>query len=290
MTTGAFSKVSGNRKQVSGIYTKVSGSRKKIIKGYTKVNGALKLVYLTDFWRIDGLAASHCIGAFKFKGAASASEALKDLSGHGNTLSNSGCSWDSSGFSVPAGGYLDNGTIKGSCRSIVAKIASSWAGNLCPLSGGWGGINVWLGTPFCTKSFAYVYAGIGVGHGNGLSTLYGGSLPMSYVTIGSGSTNGAIGFTLGGEVLYRDGSVVSRVVAHHDSYGSDTQWTGFIAANLPRLIGGRAHGSTQGRWDDEGNLSPYVGNFKITAFAAYDVDLSQAQHQAVVHNLSIAGL
>lgn len=108
---------------------------------------------------------------------------------------------------------------------------------------------------------------------------------MSYVQITSAAATGVFGFTLSGEALYRNGSAVSKTIAHHDSYGGDTQWTGFIAADIPRLIGGRAHGTNTGKWNSEGNLPSAVGNFVVSAFSVYDKALSQAEHQLIYKNM-----
>ena len=228
------------------------------------------------WWLADGMSEGNCLAAYQLKGRYSQADALTDMTGHGYGLTNSGGSWSSgSGMYLAAGAYLDNGGLRGSStKSIIIKVVSSWAAHVCPLTGGWGNINVWLATSFCTKSFAYVAGGVGIGHQNGLSVLYdSGGLPMSYVQLCNTSQTGTFGFTLSGEALYRNGTGVSKYIAHHDSYGSDTQWTGFIAANLPRLIGGRAHGSTTGKWNDEGNLG-VTGNFTVSAFAVYNINLS----------------
>ena len=78
--------VSGVARQVKNIYVGVSGVARKVKKAYVGVNGVARLVYSSDWWCPTGVSTSSVLAAYRFKGAASESAALTDLSGHGYTL------------------------------------------------------------------------------------------------------------------------------------------------------------------------------------------------------------
>ena len=133
-----FVGVGGKARQVKNIYVGVSGKARKVKRAYVGVGGKARLVYSSDFWAPIGVAAANCLAAYKFKGAASESAALTDLTGHGYTLSKvasnwryveatqhyNSPSWSSSGFSLGDWCGLNNTTLKGKDPvSVVARFS-----------------------------------------------------------------------------------------------------------------------------------------------------------------------
>jgi hypothetical protein len=192
------------------------------------------------------------MAVYQFKNAKTESDALKDMSGNGYSLSKSeNASWSSSGFSLNNNNYLNNNTLKSNSASIVMKISSGSAKYACIL-GSCGGRGLWLSTPFLTQSFAYHYSGtFGVTNENGLSTAYEyGTLALNKVRIASSFyASGVIGYTYSGNDAYKDGSAISLSNAAYDGY----TWSGFIADTVPRLVGGYvnpdANTTDQNRWN-----------------------------------------
>ena len=178
------------------------------------------------WWSLDGVSDANVLGAWRFKGRNTKAAAVTDLTKNNRTLDGQGdCSWSqSSGITVSVENrnsvtarYLDNSTIRNNCKSAVLKISgiNRLAGT--PLTGGWGGISVWLNTPFATQSFWYDNSGkAGIAHGNGRSVNAGGSLARTAVQVATTGDYGSactIGFTLDGETLYRDGVASSKAIA-----------------------------------------------------------------------------
>ena len=244
------------------------------------------------FWLLDGMTYAQCLGAYRFKGAINtAADALKDLTGHNNNLSNSGCSWSASnGFYVPMQSYLDQASLRssGSIQTVVMKISGASHNNAAlPLTGNWGGVGVWLSTPFTTGNFWYEQSlTLGVTHGNGLSVNYQtdythGTLPRTSVqTAGSFYSSGVIGFTLSSESVYVNGSGIGKSIATYSSHG---EWSGYIAAVVPRLVGGYNDGSGSG-WASLSNHS-FGGAFSIHAMAIYSKALSASEHRQVYQKM-----
>ena len=254
------------------------------------------------WWLINGVTNANVIAAYKFKKRNSQSDALKDLTGHGNTLTNNGCSWASgSGFTVSmenrnsvTAHYLDNSTVRSNCNSIVMKIASVSRTFALPLTGGWNGnLAVWLNTPFATQSFWYDNSGsAGITHGNGMnaSMREDGTLARTSVqlaTTGSYGSGGTIGFTKNGEVLYLNAVASSKAVASyvHPQGGDHGEWTAFWSAGIPRLVGGNPP-----QYNDSASYNSaahwiFAGSFSILAMACYNVNLSAYQHQEAYKNM-----
>ena len=77
--------VSGKARDVRG-WVGVDGVARKVVRGLVGVNGIARLFYESDFWTAGGISTANCLAAYQFKGAASETQALKDLTGHGYTL------------------------------------------------------------------------------------------------------------------------------------------------------------------------------------------------------------
>lgn len=293
-TPKTYAGVSGIARTVKKIYAGVNGTARQVKKVYAGVNGIARLVYVADWFTNNGtIPVSNVLGAYSFKGAASAADALKDLTGHGKTLTNNGCSWSSgSGFWISIGPkqYLDSSALRAAgIKSFVMKIANGNAHQYAAtaLTGNWTGtnVNIWLNTPFCCQSFSYWNSGgLGIAHQNGLSVEYSndygvkGTLPMNYVRLDSAYSNGVLGFTLSNETLYNNGSAIGMSNASKSGKGN---WHGFIAAGVPRLIGGVAEpGANNGRWDWLGKHS-FNGAFNVLYAAFYNINLSQTQHSQI---------
>lgn len=230
------------------------------------------------WYSLDGYSDANVLGAWKFNKRNSESDALKGLT-NGRTLSNSGCAWSSgNGFYVDGSHYLDHSSLRssGNMKSIVMKISGAWGGNYKALTGNWGGISVWLKTPFQWGSFAWAYYHSGVAHGAGTSidsTSGSANLARENVRLMGGELgNGVVGFSnTGWGALYKDGSSVSLSNAK-DSNGHPWTWWQTTTVGIPRLVGGT------------GAISEGVvmnGYFYVSALAIYDVVLSAAQHEKI---------
>lgn len=120
-----YAGVSNTARQAEGIYVGVNNVARKVKRAYVgDENNVARLVYEdNDAWWLAGgsIAASACLGAFKFKNAASQSDALLDLSESGNNLSQSGSiSWAAStGFYLAKAAYLQNTTINNAAVKTV---------------------------------------------------------------------------------------------------------------------------------------------------------------------------
>lgn len=125
MTKSMYMGVSGVARKVKKFYVGVSGTARTVKKAYVGVNGVARLFYTSDFWLPGGLAASACLAAYQFKGAASEAAALTDLSGHGYTLTKSNSpTWTSAnGFYFGSGAYLGNATLNAlkTVKTIVIR-------------------------------------------------------------------------------------------------------------------------------------------------------------------------
>lgn len=154
----AFVGISSKARKIDKIYVGVSSKARRVRRVYAGVGGKARLVYKSDWWVPSGLAASSCLGAYQFKGAASATAAKTDLSGHGYTLTVSGPSWNSSkGFwidpAVGAGSYpyyctIYNNTLAAAAiKSIIIRYSFDTTGEYCIVeSGGSDGYALlWLG-------------------------------------------------------------------------------------------------------------------------------------------------
>lgn len=277
--------VSSKARQVKNIYVGVSSVARKVKKVYAGVGGKARLVYAADWFTNSGsIATSNVLGAYNFKNATSATTALNDLSGHGNTLTNSSAVWSSSGYQCSAYKYLDNSTVRSNSKTIIMKITSGDSGGGALPLGSCGGLGLWLSTPFCTQSFWYEVSGtLGVTHENGLSVEYsgGGTLPMNYVRIASAFYGGhVLGFTYSGEALYANGSAISLSVASYSNqYGSHGNWTGYICSQVPRLVGGYNDGSGSG-WASLSNVT-FAGSFIVQYLAVYSIALTAAQQSQI---------
>lgn len=250
-------------------------------------SGALK----TQFWMASGISYSDVLAAYQFKGVNTQSEAISDLSGHGRTLSNTGCTWSTgNGFYVPMNSYLDHSTLRssGSIKSIVMKISGAgFGGGATPLSGNWGGIGIWLSTPFCTQSYWYEVSGrFGVTHGNGSSVNNGGSLARTSVETDGAITSGVIGFTLSGEVAYLNGSAISKSIAT-DPHNNHGEWSAYICQVVPRLVGGYNDGSGSG-WASLSHVT-FGGYFYVQYMAIYSKNLSASEHAGVASLMNSMG-
>lgn len=119
--------VSSKARQVSGIYVGVSGKARKVTKVYVGVSGKARLVFSADFWTAGGVAAANCLAAYQCKGAASATAALTDLTGHGYTLTkHGGATWASAtGYTMDNWGSLQNASLDGKeIKSIVVRFGN----------------------------------------------------------------------------------------------------------------------------------------------------------------------
>ena len=248
------------------------------------------------WWLINGIINENVVAAYKFNGRNSVSEALKDLSGHGNTLTNNSCSWSASdGFTVSVANqgsvtahYLDNSSVRASCKSIVMKIASVSRIGILSLSGGWNGLSVWLSTPFATQGWWYENSGAaGFAHGNGINTDQrpDGTLPRTSVqlaTSGNYGSGGTIGFSGTSEAIYLDGTASSKAVATFPDHG---EWTAYWSADIPRLIGGIPPLYDSGAAYNSAAHWIHNGSFTVQAFAAYNVDLNASQQADAYKNM-----
>ena len=235
------------------------------------------------WWILDGMSPSDVLAAYTFTNRNSASDALKDLTGHGYNLSNSNAGWSSAngfGMSVSEDKYLDNWSLRNAgIASIVMKITGGWYYAGTPLTGGWGGASVWLNMPFEVQSFWPYHYGFGIAHSNGLSIDYEsqyatGTLARENTRInGSSPTSGVIGFTNSGwGSLYLNGSGVSLSNAYGSGAAYSGPWTRYYAADIPRLIGGtgtQAQGCT------------IQGSFTVRGMAVYKKSLSASEHSAI---------
>ena len=301
-----YNGVSGVRRDQK-IFVGVSGGVRNVIKAYVGVSGTPRLCFTGDFWRIDGLAVSACIAAYRFKGASSASAALNDVvPGHTNTnLTNYNTTpwYSDSGFGVDIGynRYLDNSTVRnGGIKSWVIKISNGnfGTGGACPLCGiGDSGPAVWMSTPYAVRSFDYWnnYGKIGKTHGNGTSTDYDAQWGMTpyNVMVGSGTYNdGVFGWSMNsagnGETVYRNGNVISmdRAYGKDDNNYTGLPWTGYISASVPKLICGYNYGDgVRSKWDDI-DWHSYVYGFRVQYAAFYNVTLSREQHIAIMNKMN----
>lgn len=125
MTKSMYVGISGTARKVKKFYVGVSGTARTVKKAYVGVNGVARLFYTSDFWLPGGLAASACLAAYQFKGAASASAARTDLTGHGYTLTESNSpTWTSAnGYYFGSGAYLGNSTLNAlkTVKTIVIR-------------------------------------------------------------------------------------------------------------------------------------------------------------------------
>lgn len=281
----AYVGVGDKARKVKKIYVGVNGVARKVKKAYVGVNGLAKLVYRADWWLSDTVSESDVLAAYSFKGADSSTEALKDLSGNNRTLTNSGCSWGSSqGFWVDSSHYLDHSSLRssGSIKSIVMKITSPFTGNYKVITGGWGGLSVWLRTPFETQSFAWKYTGFGIGHTNGLSIDYNnpdigvhGTLARENLRIGSEIGGCVLGISnTGWGAAYINGSGKSLSNAKSGNY----PWTRWQKGqvDIPRLVGGTG---------TVGSGVVMNGHFLIEYLAIYNRVLSASEHAAIYSNI-----
>lgn len=236
------------------------------------------------WWSLDGRSSANVLAAYTFTNRNSASDALKDLTGHGYHLTNNNATWSSSGgfwTCVNESRYLDNSSLRNAgIKSVVMKLSNAWNANGNPLTGGWGGASVWLKMPFEVQSFWPYHYGFGVAHSNGLSVDYEspygtqGTLARANTRInGTSPSSGVIGFTNSGwGSLYLNGSSVSL----SDAYGSGSSysgpWTRYYASGIPRLIGGTG---------TEAQGCTIQGTFTIRGMAVYSKELSASEHAAI---------
>lgn len=277
----AYVGVGDKARKVKKIYVGVNGVARKVKKAYVGVNGVAKLVYRADWWLSDTVSESDVLAAYNFKGADSSAEALKDLTGNNRTLTNSGCSWSSNGFYVDGSHYLDHSSLRssGSMKSIVMKISGVWGGNYKALTGNWGGISVWIKTPFCILSYAWRYYHTGVAHGAGTSidaTSGSANLARENVRLMNGEISGVVGFSnTGWGALYQNGSAVGLSNAK-DNNGKPWTWWQTTNVGIPRLVGGT------------GKVSSDVvmnGYFTIEYLAIYNKVLNASEHAAIYSNI-----
>lgn len=224
------------------------------------------------WWSLDGVSDANCLAAYRFNSRNSEAEAKKDLTNKYGDISNSGCSWSSgNGYYVNNTNYIDQSTLRSaSIKSIVLKISGVWAGNYMALTGNWGGVSVWLKTPYDIQSFETHFDSTGVCHGNGSN----GTLGADAVRLMNGELGaGIIGLTNSGRgVLYYNGSAVSL----HNAASGSYPWTRFRAADIPRLAGG-ASNTTRA----SGTTVEMNGHFYVRALAAYNKELSAAEQQKI---------
>lgn len=278
--------VSNAPKTITDAYIGVNNAPKEVVRAYIGVNNVPKLVYEKDWWTLEGtISDSSILGAYNFKGASSASNALTDLSGHGKTMTNSGCSWSAdNGFYVSNSNYLDQSSLRssGNIKSIVMKISGVWGGNFMALTGNWGSpnIGVWLKTIFETALFWTHVQDTGVSHANGNDeqTFGAAALRLANGELG----DGVYGLTnTGTGVLYHNGSSVSMRNATATSGANQGPWTRFRAADIPRLVGG--YGDMT---DSSGNPVAMNGHFYISHLALYSIYLVSSQHYVLSAKLS----
>ena len=127
MTKSMYMGVSGVARKVKKFYVGVSGTARTVKKAYVGVNGVARLFYTSDFWLPGGLAASACLAAYQFKGAASEAAARKNLAETGPTydLVKSGSpTWESaSGYYLGSLDYLGNSALNAlkTVKTIVIR-------------------------------------------------------------------------------------------------------------------------------------------------------------------------
>lgn len=228
------------------------------------------------WWSPDGVSDTDCLAAYRFTARNSEIEAKKDLLGKSGDIANSGCSWSAgNGYYINNTNCLDQSTLRSSgIKSIVLKIANVWAGNYMALTGNWGGVSVWLKTPFDVQSYATKFQNSGVCHANGSPSTQG----ADAVRLMSGELSaGIIGLTNTGRgVLYYNGSSVSL---HNGTDGSNP-WTRFRAADIPRLVGGAGNTTSA-----SGTTVLMNGYFYVRAIAVYSKELSAAEQLRIYQNM-----
>lgn len=258
-----------------------------------------------NFWMTDTISYSEVLAAYRFKGAASADSALTNLVKAATyKLTNSGCGWSSgNGFNVSietwgntlnnAGHYLDNSSLRSAgIKTMIIKIASANINRALPLTT-FGGMSAWLNMPVAYATFAYgdYSQGFGIAHQNGTSSMYNGGssgLAMDLVReSGANYSDGVIGINLnnaGTETAYKNGTAINLSVATSATWSKDGdhRWSGFIAANVPRLIGGFQNSTADpgAHWANVTNHS-FVGSYNVLAMACYSRLLSQTEHQNI---------
>lgn len=267
--------VSGKAREVSGFWVGVSGVARKVVRGWVGVGGKARLFYESDFWTAGGISTANCLAAYQFKGASSETQALKDLTGHGYTLTKGSetpgignypgpntPTWaKASGFTfVPAwygkAGYLNNSTLNGKdIKSVVVRYSGLTQTN-----------RGYLVTAGGSAKTAYLYAATSYYKGGYVNRTGPGFLKtntsVAYTT--TARTSGVVGANFGSNgALYVNGTAVTT-----------TTETGI--AGEP---GGQTFGSKHADSSQVSNAH-HAGKVLIAA-AFFSVALTAAQHKAV---------
>ena len=266
-----FVGVGGKAKQVKNIYVGVSGKARKVKKAYVGVSGKARLVYSSDFWLPTGVAASNCLAAYRFKGAASESAALTDLTGHGYTLTKNGPSWSSStGFwidpSIGSGSYQYNVTLYN--NTLCTK-------NIQTVIFRYGNFNTEMMHPVCeaygSNGFVRIRFGLSRSDGEpwpGTSSRDTKGYPVAPAPNGAAlwgksriTASGVFGLNIK-TAMYLNGNAIT--VQTCAISGTDTDDYPFTSGSNPYMI-----------WLPRGN------DYRYYAWSFYDVALTAAQHKEV---------
>lgn len=269
--------VSSKARQVSDIYIGVSGKARKVTKVYAGVSGKARLVFSVDFWTAGGIAEANCLAAYRFKGAASETAALKKAnSGTAYDLTKVGAdsTWTSAnGFLIPAFGGLDNSTLRGKLPlSIVARFsgATSTTSRASVISGYFGSTDraLFLRTPYATQSFSYKYT-------DALGGQYAGA-PDGTRSSTDTSTSGVIGITFSDSAitLYKNGTKLSVSKPSSITAGPHTHRYALVGMQEKKTI--PSTGTTY-NYPEHWTWAGYY----IQAIAFYSAALTAAQHKAV---------
>lgn len=266
-----YAGVSSKARLVSKIYVGVSSKARRVTKAYVGVSGKARLVYQSDFWSAGGIAAANCLAAYQFKGAASETEARKDLTGHGYTLTKGSQTYGDTTYSptwaAASGytfarvwnglcGYLNNSSLNGKdIKCVIVRyrgLSHSNRGYLVTAGGSSGNAYVYCATSYYKN--AYVNR---TGPGYLISST-------SVAYYGTAKYSGVIGANFGSSgALYLDGTKVTT-----------SSETGISAEP-----GGHTFGNKHADKSDLNNA--YFSSKIIIAAAFYSVALTAAQHKAV---------
>ena len=243
-----------------------------------------------DKWYLtDGINESNVIAAYKFIERSSVNDALRPVNERNTnmvlTRSNSSeVTWDSvDGFYISWGNYLDNSSLRSA--GINSLILWYRGGNTInsthamPITGNWDvPISIWLNMPYTVQSYAYRYTNavsVGKDNGNG-STARKSSSKYGNAVIGLSYNRSTGNYT-----LYKNGTKVEMSkITDSNNYAI----SGFVAADVPRLIGGNADTSSSSHWDDLGHWN-WGGYFNCRYCIAYSSVLNATQHDAIYKQL-----
>ena len=107
----------------------------------------------------------------------------------------------------------------------------------------------------------------------------------SLKTTGSYYTSGTIGYSKTDDLLYRNGTQLSRSKITSSSSPNNHDPSNFCAENVAKLIGGYADtSSSSSSWDNLANFH-WGGSFRVQYLALYNVNLSAAQHSAIYNQI-----